>query len=68
MPKKEDWDEICDNRLVDDRYVFCYFLGENIKEREIAKRFAEEKGLTLVIIPPESEVYECCTSIMECKL
>ena len=49
--KKEDWDEICDNRLVDDRYVFCYFLGENIKEREIAKRFAEEKGLTLVIIP-----------------
>ena len=48
--EREDWDEICDNRLIDDRYVFCYFLGENEKEREIAKRFAKEKGLTLVTI------------------
>ena len=48
--EKEDWDEICESRLVDDRYVFCYFLGENVKEREIAKWFAKEKGLTLVTI------------------
>ena len=26
---KEDWDEVCDECVVDEKYVFAYFLGRN---------------------------------------
>ena len=46
-----DWDKVCAPRVVDEDYIFCYFLGNNPKERKIAKKFAKEKGLKLVSIP-----------------
>ena len=48
---KEDWDKVCADRVIEDAYVFCYFLGDNRKERQIAKKFAGEKGLKLVALP-----------------
>ncbi len=47
----EDWDKVCSDRCVNEGYVFCYFLGENQKERELARKFSEEKNLKLVTIP-----------------
>lgn len=48
---ESDWDKVCAPRVVQDDYIFCYFLGDNPKERKIAKRFAKEKGLKLVSVP-----------------
>lgn len=48
---KNEWDSICDKRIIDEDYVFCYFLGNNKKERQIAKKFAKSKNLKLVNIP-----------------
>ena len=48
---REEWDEVCSDRKIDRDYVFCYFLGENKKERKIAKEFAKKHNLKLVTIP-----------------
>ena len=44
----EDWDEVCEERIVPEEYVFCYFLGADKKERKLATEFAKRKGLKLV--------------------
>ena len=49
---KEDWNKVCADRLIEEDYVFCYFLGSNPKERETAEEFAKKRGLKLVAIPP----------------
>ena len=49
---RDDWDKVCADRLIEDDYVFCYFLRSNPKEREIAQEFAKNRGLKLIIIPP----------------
>ncbi len=46
-----DWNRICSDRIVKTPYVFCYFLGDNTASRNLSRKFAMEKGLTLVIIP-----------------
>lgn len=48
---RNDWDEICSDRIVEDDYLFCYFLGENKKSRKLAERFAKQNNLKLVTIP-----------------
>ena len=46
-----EWDEIASDRIIEERYVFVYMLGENLHTRKLAKRFAEKNNLKLVIIP-----------------
>lgn len=46
-----DWDTLCGERMIEENYLFCYFLGENTKERALAKKFARAKGLKIVVIP-----------------
>lgn len=48
---ESDWDEVCAPRVVEGDYLFCYFLGNNPKERQIAKKFAKDKRLKLVSVP-----------------
>lgn len=45
---KDKWNDVCADRLVQEKYIFCYFLGENKEERKAVKRFAKEKGLRIV--------------------
>jgi hypothetical protein len=49
---KEDWDQVCADRFIEDDYAFCYFLGSNPNERKIAEEFAKKRGLKIVAIPP----------------
>ena len=49
--EKEDWDNICSDRVVNEDYVFCYFLGENKCSRRLAEDFARKNNLKLVTIP-----------------
>lgn len=56
--EKEKWDSICAPRCCTEPYVFCYFLGRDVIEREKATAFAKAQGLKLVNIPHLSGSYE----------
>ena len=45
------WHRLTQKRVISEKYVFCYFLGGDIKIREEARAFATYKGLELVTIP-----------------
>jgi len=46
-----DWDEICSPRQIDEPYMFCYFLGDNKRNRRVAESVAKRKGLKIVTLP-----------------
>ena len=48
---KDDWDKICDPRIGDKEYIFCYFLDGNKKARKLAQRLAQKLGLSIFTIP-----------------
>ena len=49
--EKSDWDDVaCKNSHFKGKYIFCYFLGENKKERQIARKYARKRHLKVVTI------------------
>lgn len=50
-----DWDKISSGRVCNEPYVFCYFLGDNEKSRQIAKEFARKNGMKVLSIPMKSD-------------
>lgn len=57
---KEEWNEICTERMVAEPYLFCYFLGANPISRHLAKEYAKKHGLKLVTIPYLLGAYRGC--------
>lgn len=57
---REQWDEVCIERKIEQKYVLCYFLGNDIVVRKMAKKFAREKGFILVTIPHAPLDYMPC--------
>lgn len=48
---KEQWQEIIPiQSMMQEPYVFCYFLGNDIKSKECARRYADVHGFKLVSI------------------
>ena len=47
----EEWDKICATRIVEDKYIFCYFLKGNANLRKVAKEYAKKKNLKIVTLP-----------------
>ncbi len=47
----EQWDEIAGERSINEKYVFCYFLGDDKCIRRIAAKYAARRGLKVVNIP-----------------
>lgn len=47
----EEWDSLCGERLVQQPYVFCYFLGDSEAQRKTAAAYARAHRCTLVAIP-----------------
>lgn len=47
----EDWDEIASDRLIDEKYIFCFFYNPISSQYELIKQFAEKKGLKIALIP-----------------
>lgn len=54
---KEDWDGMCADRLVQEKYMFCFFLGYNPQARALAKAYARKHGLKIATIPHASSLY-----------
>lgn len=48
---KEDWDKVSSKRLIEEEYIFCYFLGDYKKTRKIVNEFAKKHGLKIACIP-----------------
>lgn len=47
----EEWMNIQKEKpIVEDRYIFCYFLGNNPPHREFAKRLKEQTGCKIVAL------------------
>ena len=48
---KEQWGELVPvEKVYDEPYIFCYFLGANIAYREMVKSFARDKGMKIVFL------------------
>jgi hypothetical protein len=48
----DEWMDIQDVKpIIDDKYIFCYFLGDNIKHREFVNRLKAETGCKVVTLP-----------------
>lgn len=48
---KEKWNELVPTeRIYNEPYIFCYFLGSNITYREAVKKFADKHGLKIVFL------------------
>lgn len=47
----KEWNTICSNRLIQEDYLFCYFLGDNENLRKVAREYAVIKNLKLVTLP-----------------
>ena len=48
---KEDWDRVCTERRIHEKYIFCYFLGDNSGHRRVVEEYAKQRGLTIVTLP-----------------
>jgi hypothetical protein len=53
----EQWDRITSERIIQEKYAFCYFLGEDNEMRNIAKSYAQEHNLVLVNMKHASGQY-----------
>ena len=47
----KDWNELCSNRIIDEDYMFCYFLRGNETLRKTALEYAKWKSIKVVSIP-----------------
>ena len=57
---RSQWEEICSPRIINEDYIFCYFLGNDINERVVAKKFAENHKLKIVTLPHLLKKFRKC--------
>lgn len=56
----EGWKQmLSEKKIVEEPYVFCYFLGTNEEHRKIANEFKSKTGLKLVTCPFLDNYVEC---------
>lgn len=48
---RDDWNKICSHRLIEEEYMFCYFLSDNTNIRKVACEYARHRKLKLVTLP-----------------
>lgn len=48
---EEEWKVITAPRVINEEYIFAYFLGDEEKQREDAIRFAKSQGKRIVFLP-----------------
>lgn len=56
----KDWESIMAPIIINQKYIFCYFLNDDCKNREIAKEFALRHNLKIVTLPFLSYKYRDC--------
>lgn len=57
MVEIEEWDKIQPKtNLINDKYIFCYFLGENKEHRNVVEKIKEMTGYKIVTLPHIDEI------------
>lgn len=54
---KNEWNNITTERIIDEKYIFTYFLGSCKKQRDFVKRAAANSKCKIVAIPFAGESY-----------
>ncbi len=54
---REEWGEIAAPAPAGEKYLLCYFIGENESYRETVRRISNEMGLRVLEIPVTAEGY-----------
>lgn len=57
---KDDWDEITAPSVVEGKYIFCYFLGGSVLQRNTVRKYARKKELKIVTIPYLNGSFRLC--------
>lgn len=57
---KEEWDNVIDRDTPSEKYMFCYFLGEDLRARELSNVYAKKKGLKIITLPFMQGHYRAC--------
>ena len=48
----EEWEKLIPvEKIINEKYIFCYFLGKVTKYRDEVKKLAKKKNLKIVILP-----------------
>ena len=57
---KEQWEEMVpEEKVYDEPYIFCYFLGANSKHRDAVREFAKHKNMKVVFLKFLDQYVEC---------
>ncbi len=64
----EEWESVLPENKYKEKYVFCYFLGNNPENRKLSSEYAKKLGYTLIsmphllgrFIPSDEADYEIC--------
>lgn len=51
LVKRELWDEISNNKIYTEKYIFTYLLRGTKKQRKLIEKFGKDKGLKIVSVP-----------------
>lgn len=51
LTDRKRWDELSgDCPFVSEKYIFCYFIGNNPSQREFAKKLAQKTGCKILAV------------------
>lgn len=48
---KEEWNKNADKRIIEERYIFTYFLGSSKTQREFVQRIAQQNKYKIAALP-----------------
>ena len=54
------WNDFAEDRIINVKYLFCYFLGSDNRARAIASDYAKKNNLLLVTMPYLSNTFSVC--------
>ncbi len=57
---KEDWDKVIEQGEPSEKYMFCYFLGDDMRLRALATEYAKKHDLKIVTLPFMQGHYRDC--------
>lgn len=55
-----EWDKICEKCELPQKYIFCYFLGDDVSHRNIVTEYASKRCLKIATLPHIHGFYRNC--------
>ena len=49
--ERKDWEELTKERIIKEKYIFSYMIGDNKKQKKQIENFAKQENLLLVTLP-----------------